>query len=86
MRLRLYVLDSVASVDIKVDGSLREARESDLELLNDWSVGFIHDTRIDGGSTDRNARLIQDGLLYLWEDGEPRCMASVVLSLLDRSD
>jgi predicted GNAT family acetyltransferase len=78
MPQRIYRLDSVEPPD-GVPGRLRLAREADLDLVHRWGEGFAAEL----GSTfrttpERRVGFVRDGLLFVWEDGVPTCMAVTI--------
>lgn len=77
-RQGIFRLDEATLPASDIPGVLRQAALSDRALVLKWSDGFVRDTGVFvGGSHERARRLIRDGSLYLWEDSEPRSMASV---------
>jgi predicted GNAT family acetyltransferase len=78
MRQRVHILDAVTCRDVAVDGSLRTAQSSDLELAAEWAASFFRETGVDGNAQDLTSRLVRDRSLYLWQDGKPRSMAAAI--------
>ncbi len=79
MRQRIFLLERVIAPTPSIHGRLRKAPNADLALIAEWGAGFARDT----GTPIRDpltslVRLIRDGSLYLWDDGEPRSMAAAV--------
>jgi predicted GNAT family acetyltransferase len=77
MRQRIYQLDRVRSPERPPNGRLRQAAESDFDLLVDWIDAFNIEA---GGSPHRNAPRIArlhlaNGAAFVWEDPEPVSMA-----------
>lgn len=76
-RHRIHQIDSVIMPPAPPPGRLRLATPADMDLVLEWSAAFYRDTgqtEHQQGSTAR--RLIGQGLLHLWDDGEPRSMAA----------
>jgi hypothetical protein len=77
MRQGIYCLESVRFPSPLAPGSLRKAEISDLPLLSEWSEGFARDAHLPNHAPHTNAeRSIRGGSLYIWEDKQPRSMAS----------
>ena len=48
-----------------------------MPLVTAWLTGFLHETGLrEDDHKARARRIIGDGVLYLWEDGEPRSMVA----------
>jgi uncharacterized protein len=77
-RQRLHSLTRVSFPTEAAPGSLRRAFAADVPVARAWMAGFIHDTGVRHVGADTAARLIEEGRLFLWVDGEPRCMAGAV--------
>ncbi len=78
-RQRIYFLERVIHPSSPPSGSFRGVTQEDLELVMDWNAGFYEDTGIpDRASKQRAEQLVKEGSLFLWEDGEPKSMASKV--------
>lgn len=76
MRQRLHDLREVAPLERLPAGSLRAAREEELELMASWKASFLSEVH-DEGDTQRMAReSIAAGRLFVWDDGAPRSMAA----------
>jgi hypothetical protein len=79
LRQRIFLLERVIAPTAPVHGRLRKAQRSDLVLIAEWGADFARDTSTPIGDTLSSLeRLIRDGSLYLWDDGEPRSMAAAV--------
>jgi len=55
-------------------GRLRVARKADLPLLCDWAEAFCREAGLAEAGQDHapgTGRAIEEGRLYVWEDGEP---------------
>jgi predicted GNAT family acetyltransferase len=75
MPQRIYRLDAVTPPE-GVPGRLRLARDSDLELVHRWGDAFGEELgRTFRTTPERRVGFVRDGLLHLWEDGVPVCMA-----------
>jgi predicted GNAT family acetyltransferase len=78
MRQRLHVLREVASVPT-ARGTLRQAEQGDLELLTQWQGAFNHEAMgqaPDPELRDALTRRLENGEMWIWEDGEPRSMVA----------
>jgi GNAT superfamily N-acetyltransferase len=78
MRQRLHVLREVATVPT-ARGTLRQAGPGDLELLTQWQGAFNHEAMgqaPDPELRDALTRRIENGEMWIWEDGEPRSMVA----------
>lgn len=79
--LVLYVLESVSQLALP-DGSFRQANESDMFYLPYWLADFVPACHL--GAYDLSSgvmttkRLIENGSLYIWEDGTPVSAAACV--------
>jgi uncharacterized protein len=78
MRQRIYRLDAVVPPARIPPGRLRRAGERDLELVAAWMEAFAVDTRTERTESASVRRWVDAGDLFLWDDGEPRCMAAIV--------
>ena len=75
MPQRIYRLDAVTPPR-GVPGRLRLAGDTDLTLVHRWGESFAAELGSAFRTTsERRAGFIRDGLLYLWEDRVPVCMA-----------
>ena len=77
-RQRLHSLTRVTFPSAPAPGSLRRAFAADVPVARAWMAGFIHDTGVRYVGADTAERLIEERRLYLWVDGEPRCMVGAV--------
>jgi GNAT superfamily N-acetyltransferase len=77
-RQRLHSLTCVTFPTVPAPGSLRRAFAPDIPVARAWMAGFIHDTGVRHVGADTAERLIEQGRLYLWVDGQPRCMVGAV--------
>lgn len=78
MPQRIYRLDAVTSPS-GIPGRLRVAGDKDLDLVHRWGEGFAGELGSAFRATpERRAGFVRDGLLHLWEDGVPVCMAVTV--------
>jgi len=84
-RQRIYELTEVVPPERPVSGALRRAREEDLDLTSRWGEAFDVETGMPRMDSHARARAwIEDGGLFLWQDGregqdlEPVCMAVAV--------
>jgi uncharacterized protein len=73
-RQRLHTLTAVRFPANPAPGALRRALPADVPVARAWMAGFIRDTGVRHLGADTAARLIEEQRLYLWVDGEPRCM------------
>jgi predicted GNAT family acetyltransferase len=77
MRNRLYELRQVNPTP-SISGRLRLATAADLDLITEWTFAFQNEalSRGDLAESREVARYkINDQDLYIWEDGQPVCMA-----------
>ena len=59
-------------------GTLRLAEEADYDLLVEWMNGFVAYTGHSYTQVEPLIRIrLDQGGMYLWDDGEPRCMVAV---------
>jgi GNAT superfamily N-acetyltransferase len=77
-RQRLHSCARVVFPDEPVPGALRRALAADVPVARAWMAGFIHDTGVRHLGADSAERLIEQRRLFLWVDGEPRCMVGAV--------
>ncbi len=77
MRQGIYALERVQLPERLAPGVMRTARLDDLPLLSQWSAGFARDAGMPASETPGDLeRAIEDGGYSIWQDGEPRSMAS----------
>ncbi len=78
MALRLQVLTQVPTVPL-IQGCLRQAQESDREILTQWQTDFALEVFHEPGKPAEIEQwltsALAQGILYLWEDGVPVSMA-----------
>lgn len=78
MRQGIYTLTNVQKPSERIPGHLRRAAEQDLELVTEWIRAFEMEAM---GATNPERTLhsakrrVEEGSLYLWEDGHPKGMA-----------
>ena len=77
-RQRLHSLTRVTLPSTPAAGALRAALPPDGPVARAWMAGFIRDTRARYLGADAAERLIEQQRLYIWVDGQPRCMVSAV--------
>ena len=77
-RLRLHSLTAVRFPSTPAPGTLRLALAADVPVARAWMAGFIHDARARHVGADTARRLIDEGRLHFWVDGQPRCMVGAV--------
>jgi len=77
-RQRLHTLTAVRSPAAPAPGALRRALAADVPVARAWMAGFIRDTGVRHLGADTGERLIKEQRLYLWVDGQPRCMLGAV--------
>ncbi len=75
--LLLHVLRRVQPPAHPAPGLLRPAIEPDLRRVRAWAAAFVAETGVETPAEDYGEHLLRAGGLYLWEDGEPRCMVGV---------
>lgn len=76
-RMRIYQLDRVVPPANPAPGSMRQATSDELTLAVEWARAFKRDTGFwdnDPGPLAR--RLVGEGRLFVWEDGDPVSMAA----------
>ena len=78
MRQGIYQLRRVRPLESTPAGRLRPASPSDQALAVEWSASFVRETHV---LADRDieasvAAKIDEGTLWLWDDGTPRSMAA----------
>jgi GNAT superfamily N-acetyltransferase len=77
MRQRIYCLERVNFPARVAAGALRRAKMSDLSFLSEWGAGFARDAGVQHHDPLKySERSIRQDSLYIWEDQEPRSMAS----------
>jgi predicted GNAT family acetyltransferase len=76
MREAMHVLEQVHDPARPAAGALREADESDFELLVAWMVAFATEAGVMGG--ERSRQMVRSSMtgrgLFVWEDGRPVSM------------
>jgi hypothetical protein len=77
-RQRLHSLSAVRMPQSPPAGALRRALAPDVPVARAWMAGFIRDTGVRHLGADTAERLIEAQRLYLWVDGQPRCMVGAV--------
>jgi hypothetical protein len=77
-RQRLHALTAVTFPAEPAPGFLRRALAADVPVARAWMAGFIRDTGVRHVGADAAARLIEEGRLHFWVDGQPRCMVGAV--------
>jgi hypothetical protein len=77
-RQRLHSITAVRAPSTPAPGALRRALAADAPVARAWMAGFIRETGARHVSADSAERLIEEGRLYFWVDGEPRCMLGAV--------
>lgn len=78
MRQRLHSLRVLVPPIRTPSGTLRPATEKDGELVFAWATAFIREARVENVHPAFFLQLIVAGQVYLWDNGEPRCMAATV--------
>lgn len=78
MRQRIYQLHRVTFPSRAPTGTMRPAREGDIDLLTLWITAFNGDTGAISHRQPRNQAVqwIEDGAAFLWEDPQPVSMAA----------
>jgi RimJ/RimL family protein N-acetyltransferase len=77
-RQRLHSASAVIFPAAPAAGMLRRALAADVPVARAWMAGFIRETRIRQVGADAAARLIEEGRLHVWMDGQPRSMVGAV--------
>lgn len=76
---RLYALTGPARRPAQPPaGGLRLATPADAAIARTWGAAFLAETGLLQVDTKLFGQLIQAKQLYLWDDGEPRCMAAPI--------
>lgn len=78
VRQRLHSLRVLVPPTRVPNGTLRLATEQDAAIVRAWADAFIREARVEGVNTDFFAQLLAARQVYLWEDGEPRCIAAAI--------
>jgi predicted GNAT family acetyltransferase len=83
---RLYRLGELHPVD-GVAGMLRHATEDDLDLVVEWRQAFCAETGAPSGSaaTASVERDVNEGRMFLWDDGGPSCVARATIPVSEVS-
>jgi len=71
---RIYALEAVLPPRVNPPGGLRRAVQHDADRAGRWLEAFARDAGVSFPTVALAERLIRDGRLYFWQDGEPRCM------------
>jgi RimJ/RimL family protein N-acetyltransferase len=77
-RQRLHSLRVLVPPARPPRGTLRLATEHDSELVRTWAAQFIREARVEHVQPEFFAQLIAARQVYLWDDGEPRCLAAAI--------
>jgi uncharacterized protein len=77
-RHRLYSLRVLIPPARPPRGALRLATEADAALVRSWGDAFKIEAEVEGMTADFFAQLVSARKAYLWDDGEPRCLAASV--------
>jgi len=76
LEMRLFELGTLAPPDPPPPGAARTATTADLELAMRWFDAFTDELGLPARMEEPRVRaLMDDGLLWLWEDGEPVALA-----------
>jgi uncharacterized protein len=82
MHLRIHKLDAVLPPEPSPAGNLRPATPDDLDLVAGWTLDFHREaTPLEEPSPRLRAhvaRLLDSGVIVIWEDGEPVSMAAAM--------
>ncbi|HET8699715.1 MAG TPA: GNAT family N-acetyltransferase [Gammaproteobacteria bacterium] len=77
-RQRLYSLRVLVPPARPPIGALRLANEADAGLVRDWSAEFVREAAVEHVSTEFFVDLIRARQVYLWDDGQPRCLVAAI--------
>jgi uncharacterized protein len=77
-RHRLYSLRVLIPPPRSPRGTLRLATDGDAAIVHAWGEAFIREARIEHVRPSFFGPLIKAQQVYLWDDGEPRCMAAAL--------
>jgi predicted GNAT family acetyltransferase len=78
LRQRLHSLRVLVPPMRPPSGALRPATAADAELVLAWATEFIREARVENVHPAFFLQLIVAGQVYLWHNGEPRCLAATV--------
>jgi uncharacterized protein len=79
MRHRIYAARHALLPEAQPAGHLRLAGPADIDLLVPWTDAFVRETGLlPVDYDDRVRRLIADQGLYVWDDGQRRCMIAAM--------
>ena len=77
-RQRLYSLRALVPPARPPIGALRLATESDAALVRGWSTEFVREARVEHVRPEFFVDLVKARQVYLWDDGQPRCLAAAI--------
>jgi predicted GNAT family acetyltransferase len=77
-RQRLYSLRALVPPATPPRGTLRLATERDVDLVRGWSAEFIREARVEHVQSEFFVSLIRARQVYVWDDGQPRCLAAAI--------
>jgi hypothetical protein len=77
-RQRLYALRALVPPARPPTGALRLATESDVGIVRAWSAEFVREARVEHVQPEFFVGLIGARQAYLWDDGQPRCLAAAI--------
>jgi predicted GNAT family acetyltransferase len=78
VRQRLHSLRVLVPPTRLPGGALRAATEADAPIVRAWGEAFIREASVEGVDADFFAQLIRARYVYVWDDGEPRCLAAAI--------
>lgn len=78
IRQRMHSLRVLVPPARPPHGMLRLATEADADLVRTWATQFLREARVEDVQPAFFAQLIKAQQVYLWDDGEPRCLAATI--------
>jgi predicted GNAT family acetyltransferase len=76
IELRVHKLTEVHMPAEKPEGTLRQSVPEEIDLITDWLAGFVSETGMPGQPRELVQRVQASGKVYVWDDGNPRCMVA----------
>jgi uncharacterized protein len=77
-RHRLYALRVLVPPARPPRGTLRPAVDAEEALVRSWGEAFIREAGVEGVNAEFFSQLVKARKAYLWDDGEPRCLAASI--------
>jgi hypothetical protein len=76
-RWRVHRLDQPREHEIQVPGELTLGTADDQHLVNSWGKEYNAEKPANVDIQQFLLRKLEDGLLYFWNDGDPKCLATL---------